>query len=662
MMKVCLTMIVKDEAAVIARCVSSTKPLIDRWCIVDTGSTDDTEAKIREALADVPGTFERRPWVDFGANRTEAFALAKVSIPEGENLDEWYALVIDADDMFVVPEGFTRPEVLDRHAYALVIELASERYRRPQFFRMSRPWHYEGVRHEYATSTDPIALSHIHNGVIFPGGVRYVCTREGARSQASNAEKYGADARALEEALARNPGDVRSMYYAAQSWRDAGDDARALPLFLLRASAGGFPEEAAIARLEAARILERMGKPIPVVLAAYLEAFFQRKMRAEPLHSAALYLRLKEEYEIAYAIATAAARIGYPEHDVLFIDKRVYDWQAKDEQAVSAYYTNRYEECERISRALVDSGLLPDCQLPRVQANIAWSRHALGLGPAPNAPVEPPAAIEASLYEGPADVIVLGRDRHVHAACFDELADALRALVQATPGYEHSRIVLNAHAFPTEVPTDAIVYNLENVGVQIAPTAFADRALWDFSPRNIRRWRPRADVRLMAVGYHPTMTGRFKRQATSACPIDVVFAGSMNERRRLILDALAERGLRVEIVPHTLYGEGRDRILANAKLCLNVRYFAEGTHPTLRTTHAVANFLPVLSETAPEAPPWALLQVPLEEIVDRCMDLLEPRRHALLDDLARTAFDVLTRYPMHLPHLPHLPHLDIQTP
>lgn len=35
-----LTMIVKDEAPVIERCLTAILPLIDVWCIVDTGSTD----------------------------------------------------------------------------------------------------------------------------------------------------------------------------------------------------------------------------------------------------------------------------------------------------------------------------------------------------------------------------------------------------------------------------------------------------------------------------------------------------------------------------------------------------------------------------------------------------------------------------------------------
>ena len=37
---VCLNMIVKNEAHFIRRCFDSVRSFVDRWAIVDTGSTD----------------------------------------------------------------------------------------------------------------------------------------------------------------------------------------------------------------------------------------------------------------------------------------------------------------------------------------------------------------------------------------------------------------------------------------------------------------------------------------------------------------------------------------------------------------------------------------------------------------------------------------------
>src|SRR5262245_40841050 len=98
---VCLSMIVKDEAHVIRRCLDSVRPLIDSWVIVDTGSTDGTQDIIRTHFADLPGELFERPWKDFAHNRTEALELARGRAG--------YVLVMDADDRVTLPKDFALP-------------------------------------------------------------------------------------------------------------------------------------------------------------------------------------------------------------------------------------------------------------------------------------------------------------------------------------------------------------------------------------------------------------------------------------------------------------------------------------------------------------------------------------------------------------------------
>ena len=110
--KICLSMIVKDEAPVIARCLASVRSLIDYWVIVDTGSSDGTQAAVRAAMEGVPGELHERPWVDFAHNRTEALELAK---RHGD-----YTLIIDADDVLETPRGFRMP-ILTADSYEVEI-------------------------------------------------------------------------------------------------------------------------------------------------------------------------------------------------------------------------------------------------------------------------------------------------------------------------------------------------------------------------------------------------------------------------------------------------------------------------------------------------------------------------------------------------------------
>ncbi len=107
-----LCMIVKDEEHVIGRCLDSVRPFISRWTIVDTGSRDGTQEKIRELLMDVPGELHERPWVDFAHNRSEALALAA---PHSD-----YLLIMDADDILEAARDFVMPQLTD-DAYWLSI-------------------------------------------------------------------------------------------------------------------------------------------------------------------------------------------------------------------------------------------------------------------------------------------------------------------------------------------------------------------------------------------------------------------------------------------------------------------------------------------------------------------------------------------------------------
>jgi hypothetical protein len=68
---ICLSMIVKDEVAVIRLYLDSVRSLIGYWVIADTGWTDRTQDIIREHLEDLPGELHERPWRDFARNRSK---------------------------------------------------------------------------------------------------------------------------------------------------------------------------------------------------------------------------------------------------------------------------------------------------------------------------------------------------------------------------------------------------------------------------------------------------------------------------------------------------------------------------------------------------------------------------------------------------------------
>jgi hypothetical protein len=245
--------------------------------------------------------------------------------------------------------------------------------------------------------------------------------------------------------------------------------------------------------------------------------------------------------------------------------------------------------------------------------------------------------------------MIIGRDVHLHAACFDEISTSVDRLLIAAN--DPRVVVFNAHAFPNRVPPGAIIYNLENVDVQVSGDAFPDHEIWDFSGRNATRWRdPRKPVHHVPAGHHSSME-RFQPLPWDDRDIDIVFTGCMNVRRQHVLDTLARRGLKI-LTLSTVYGPDRDKILARAKLAINMLYYEDGTFAVLRTAHYAANSIAVVSEIANEAPTWTYpAPVPYARLVDSCHDLLEGGEEKLVS-VAAEALRRFREHPLKLPAQP----------
>lgn len=69
-------MIVKNEAASITKTIESVHGVVDRYCILDTGSEDNTVALIKSAFGSTPGHVFTEPFVDFATTRNRVLQLA----------------------------------------------------------------------------------------------------------------------------------------------------------------------------------------------------------------------------------------------------------------------------------------------------------------------------------------------------------------------------------------------------------------------------------------------------------------------------------------------------------------------------------------------------------------------------------------------------------
>jgi tetratricopeptide (TPR) repeat protein len=320
-------MIVKNEAEVIERCLTSVRDLIDHWVISDTGSTDGTQELIRKVLEGISGELYEEDWVNFGHNRT-------LNIQHAFGKSD-YLLLIDAD-MVVRQEGalpdLTADSYLLRHAGGV-------EYRIKRLVRGDFKWRYEGATHEYLTCDDQDRAVNLDALVI-----------EHFADGGSRADKFTRDARLLQEELDRDPDNARAVFYLAQTMRDLGEIQRAIDLYDQRARMGGWAEEVYYALFQVG-VLKADAGDWPGAMDALLRSWDARPQRLEACYELASRLRKMERYRSAHLFACAGLDQSQPD-DWLFVQPWVYRWGILFEYSVSAFWVGDYygsiEACDHL--------------------------------------------------------------------------------------------------------------------------------------------------------------------------------------------------------------------------------------------------------------------------------------------------------------------------
>jgi hypothetical protein len=331
MQKVGLVMIVKDEEAVITRALASAIPYINRWLIVDTGSTDNTKFIINNAMSGISGEIIDRPWVNFGHNRTEALELCKGRM-------DW-AIMLDADDNLagtVPPPSIWMNSQLD--GFIMQIRHGSIVHQRVHIFRVASNWIYEGVVHEYPRC---LRQENPSLGVLPPE--TFMETRcEGSRSR--DPQKYLKDAALLESELQKRPNNGRILFYLAQSYRDAGRPVEAATYYKMHVNLSGssaWPQETYMSLVNLIGL-----ESDPSELMAYGWAALELcPDRLEASYFLMNRLRLLGHKPTQQLFALASVTKGRKMNRTsLFINASVYEWGFDDEFAVVAFATSHFTE------------------------------------------------------------------------------------------------------------------------------------------------------------------------------------------------------------------------------------------------------------------------------------------------------------------------------
>jgi SAM-dependent methyltransferase len=157
-----------------------------------------------------------------------------------------------------------------------------------------------------------------------------------------------------------------------------------------------------------------------------------------------------------------------------------------------------------------------------------------------------------------------------------------------------------------------VFFNLEQLGKGGARVAEAYLDLLrtsptiDYDERNLRAYgRKPGEVPVVSFAWAPYLT-QMPSLPLAQRPIDLLFFGSINERRLALFSRIEACGWSVSRFDQPLYGEERDEFIRKSKAVLNCHFYESSRFEQARAFHTLSLGTPVISErTARTTPPAA---------------------------------------------------------
>ena len=331
MPKICLNMIVKNESKIISRMLKSVLPVIDYYCICDTGSTDNTIEVITDFFNEnkIPGKITNEPFKDFGYNRT-------YSLQQCSDLPVDYLLLMDAD-MILQTQNLNIDEFknsLTMDAYCLFQGTEDFYYKNIRIIKNNPAITYWGVTHEYVKLPQGSTEGLIQKSTLFIHDVG---------DGGAKIDKFERDIRLLKKGLEENPDDVRYTFYLANSYRDSGQYENAIETYKKRIELGGWIEEAWHSYYSIGNCYRNMND-MPNAIFYWMKGYEKFPDRIENLYEIVKYFRETSCNRLAnifyeFADFERKKKINY---DHLFLQKDVYAYKLDYEFTINGYYVNRF--------------------------------------------------------------------------------------------------------------------------------------------------------------------------------------------------------------------------------------------------------------------------------------------------------------------------------
>ena len=307
-----LAMIVKNGGDSLENILTENLDIIDRWTILDTGSSDSTIDIINKVLVGKKkGTLYQEPFINFRESRNRCLDLAGKSCKYILTLDDTYIVKGNLRNFLNTIRGDQFS-----NSFSLYIESKDLQYSSNRIIESNSNLRYIYRIHEVISPKNNlnvmVPITHSH---IFDYSSDYMTDRTKKRKEM--------DIELLESTIKEYPDDSRAYYYLGQTYSLLDEYELAYEYFIKRMNHKdeGFHQEKLDAIFEAARLANfRLNKDWTECEELYYKAYSLDKKRPDSLYFIGInyYLQAKnnvnaiENFKNAFEIFKKGFELGYP--------------------------------------------------------------------------------------------------------------------------------------------------------------------------------------------------------------------------------------------------------------------------------------------------------------------------------------------------------------
>ena len=357
----CLNMIVKNESKIITRLFDSVIPIIDCFCICDTGSTDNTIEHIENYFKNkgIPGKVVQEPFKNFCHNRNYALQ-ACVGMSD-------YVILLDAD-MILDVKTFNKNILTQADAFNILQGNDSFYYQNMRIVRNNGKFKYVGVTHEYIDTPENASILSIDKNIIFIKDIG---------DGGSKNDKFERDIKLLIDGIKEEPNNGRYHFYLANSYHDSGRYDEGIDMYKKRIQLGGWKEEIWYSYYRIGLCYMKQGK-MSDALWYWMEGYNYYPDRLEGLYEIMNHYRLKGKNKLAFTIYNMCKE--YLEKDTnrdnyLFLHNDVYKFKLYYEYTIIAAYNGIKSVNDEIVKVLNNDYI--DGEVNNLLSNIKFYKDIL---------------------------------------------------------------------------------------------------------------------------------------------------------------------------------------------------------------------------------------------------------------------------------------------